>query len=324
MSNQWRYSYSGADVRASAWFPHSIEDFNEKSAELSEQADRKDSNIRLGIAALSLARQRSSAGEDHQLVERGMREVNRHRIEAQAAEGRVKELQNALQDTGPWPLESIHTVSFSVHEPRGAARALGYRGVKGFASSVRTIAGSMIFTVVEGHPLETLMLKDDGAKIPWSIDYIDGSRGIGAIAGSDKLQPTDRTDIKLATMLSPFNVLLIYQSEVPRTSPSGLQAGGAALMLKGVQLMTEGIVTSVNDMVTEIVYQFVAEDLAEFSQHHFNVPEHLITRSEERSIFMKAYEESRNVGVLDLFPVENNTNASVPKRDEVDVTIESD
>ena len=35
--------------------------------------------------------------------------------------------------------------------------------------------------------------------------------------------------------------------------------------IEGIQLVSQGLVTSVNDIVTEIQYQFMAEDVKEFA-----------------------------------------------------------
>tara|TARA_Y100000310_G_C20688023_1_gene820336 strand:+ start:605 stop:1759 length:1155 start_codon:yes stop_codon:yes gene_type:complete len=325
---KWRYSYSGADVRVTAWFPHQVEGFSSAAGNVTDYTTKADALIEqqqglLNDASIAISKELALEAD---IILRAAEALSADIVNAQDLAASYARSQ---QTFGPQPLESIHTVSISVHEPKGPARALGYRGIKGFASSVRTIAGSMIFTVVEGHPLEALMLRDvTGSKIPWSYDYAKGALGVGAIAGSAAYAAEDRTDIKLATLLSPFDMMMIYTSEIPRTVTSegyttitgaeissqtvgtesifGAQTltkdvltanrdigknllgttNSAALMLKGVRFMTEGIVTSVNDMVTEIVYQFVAEDMVELSQHHFGTKPLQQLTSTEQGIVM--------------------------------------
>ena len=187
-------------------------------------------------------------------------------------------------------LESLHTLSISVHEPKSPVRALGFKNVKGFARSIRTIAGSMIFTVVEGHPLEKLAQKDPNSRSSWSIDK--DITGMGTIIQQSKSSDI-RTDLRLPTLFSPFNLVSLYTSELPQwqvdftkntvlTGATGLAVSSytpytpsisnAALMLIGVEFVDEGIVTSVNDMVTEVVYQFVARDIRTLSRFHFVMP----------------------------------------------------
>ena len=59
-----------------------------------------------------------------------------------------------------------------------------------------------------------------------------------------------------------MNIMLRYQTEVAR---DGTTDAGASMMLEGVEFVNEGIVTSVNDMVTEVVCQFVAQDIRPFT-----------------------------------------------------------
>ena len=42
----------------------------------------------------------------------------------------------------------------------------------------------------------------------------------------------------------------------------------ASMVLEGVEIISEGITTSVNDMVTEVVIQFIARDVKRLSVHH--------------------------------------------------------
>lgn len=336
--NKWRYSYSGADVRATVWFPHQMTPWGAANKALTRALNTRQNAIEQQQADLQGAQaaiQDGNADAAANFLASAQALGTTITSQEEAAQSAATEISNK----GPQPLESIHTVSISIHEPKGAARALGYRGIKGFASSVRTIAGSMVFTVVEGHPLEKLMLRDTRSALPWSADQ--NLKGSGAIAGSAAYSPEQRTDIKLATLLSPFDMMLTYTSELPKTvmsegytsitnaEISTTQEGrltlasslsptfgitdrsettsltadqdqgvnlvattnSAALMLQGIRFMTEGIVTSVNDMVTEIVYQFVAVNMVEFSQHHFGTkPIQQLTQTEQ-GLVMAAYTE---------------------------------
>lgn len=238
----------------------------------------------------------------------------------------------AADYTTPRPLESMHTISYSIHEPRGAARALGFRAVKGFSESIRTIAGSIIFTVIDDHPLRALQADDmlysvrerlnhefggperNGFEGPqssrrgssWSMDL--GSRGYGhALApansynfyGDDEAAKSDALNqilhsTKVATLLSPFNLLLLYTTEVALSSnatyvetpsladPNGravvdrsLNTMTAAVLLQGVRFIDEGFVTSVNDIVSEMTFNFVCEDVKEFAAFNPALPDEM-------------------------------------------------
>ena len=205
------------------------------------------------------------------------------------------------------PLEALHTISVSVHEAKGQARALGFRGIKGIARGVRTIAGSMIFTVVEDNPLRPLMdnLRDfeernDTSWPGWSIDRHE--IGVGTAFGG-QLNFSNR----IAPLLPPTNILVQYQSEGALWSPRGdisvetaalsfgheQRAGiinsvpiseqtpghrmerrvnieGAGLLLRGVEFIDEGIVTSINDVVSEMTFSFFATDYKPMSAQVFD------------------------------------------------------
>lgn len=170
-------------------------------------------------------------------------------------------------------LESLHTISWSVHEAKGPARSLGYRSVKGFASGIRTVAGSLITTVIEDHPLAPLMeLAEELRWDPnllwpgWSVDrYLTGvGSGIDGTSFRRRLAPT----------LPPFNILIQYVAEgsqwrQDKNSEFDLHIPGAAVLLKGVELVDEGMVTSTSDAASEMTYSFMALDCKTISMQEF-------------------------------------------------------
>lgn len=136
-------------------------------------------------------------------------------------------------------LTSLSTASVSVHEAKAPVRTLGRRSIVGFTESIRTIAGSLVFVLVNDHPLAHL----ENQKIKnknWSKD-----RENNAIR-------------RLSTLLNPIDLYFVYKTEISKQNSQG------EMWIKGVRFINEGIVTSVNDMVTEIVMQFVAEDVQPF------------------------------------------------------------
>lgn len=138
-------------------------------------------------------------------------------------------------------LASLSTASVSVHEAKAPVRALGRRSVVGFTESIRTIAGSLVFVLVNDHPLAHL----ENQKIynkNWSKD-----------------RPYNPLR-QLSTLLNPINLYFVYKTEISKQNSQG------EMLIKGVRFINEGIVTSVNDMVTEIVMQFVAEDVVPFEE----------------------------------------------------------
>ena len=162
-------------------------------------------------------------------------------------------------------LSSVHTISVSVHESKGQARALGHRGIKGLARGVRTIAGSLIVTVINDHPLRELIDQYNalGSKpqLGWSVDR--HQVGIGTLQNA-----YDYTN-RLAVLLPPFNLAVQYVSELSQPADLGTYSGEtpdlAGWRLQGVEFLDEGQVTSVNDIVTEMTFSFIACDFNPWS-----------------------------------------------------------
>ena len=145
-------------------------------------------------------------------------------------------------------LKSVATVSVSVYDAKAPVRALGSRSVLGYTGSIRTIAGSIVFVVVEGHPLEDLMTLD---KRRFSM-YDDYSVGHSHVPGIDKSK-----EMYAIGGISPFKLMLLYKNEI---------GNSAGLEIHQVEFVSEGIVTSVNDMVTEVVVQFVATGFSQLTR----------------------------------------------------------
>lgn len=143
-------------------------------------------------------------------------------------------------------LASLSTASVSVHEAKAPVRALGRRNVVGFTESIRTIAGSLVFVLVNDHPLGHLH-NQGVVNENWSKDRINQ-------------QSLSYTQKQLSTLLNPINLYFVYRTEISKQNKQG------EMWIKGVRFINEGIVTSVNDMVTEIVMQFVAEDVVPFKE----------------------------------------------------------
>ena len=185
------------------------------------------------------------------------------------------------------PLKTINSINLSVHESRGAVRSLGYKGVKGFTGSVRTIAGSMILQQLAKHPLKDLMdsvydyLSARGGRVPqWSADW--NINGVGSFYGLDYTN-------RLLGSIPPFNIILMYKSEhvmdsraysyraTTARTPDGIpeegtsfnfresQDRGASEMLVGVNFVTQAKTISIDDGLIQIAAEFVAQDYKPFT-----------------------------------------------------------
>lgn len=188
----------------------------------------------------------------------------------------------------PVPLDTLHTISASVHEAKGQVRTLGMRGIKGVTAGVSTVAGSMIFQLTNKHPLADLMKiasrrvgmrQVNNRGYHWSLDW--ARNGVGrAFEDFEEGDSLVKFDNMLLTRLPPFTLLLEYASEYidqkgPEPNfferragvvqPSDPAFGFGAEMLTGVEFVTEAKTVSIDDGLIQIAAEFVACDYKPFS-----------------------------------------------------------
>lgn len=122
----------------------------------------------------------------------------------------------------------IQTISYSIHRENTPIRTLGHSNVRGFIKGGRTIAGSLIFTVFNEYAFY---------KIKQYKEYLARSNGFFA---------------PLADMLPPFDIVLTFFNEY----------GNAAKMkIFGVTIVDEGQTMSIDDLITEQTYTFMARGI---------------------------------------------------------------
>lgn len=333
--DQNRYSFSGSDVAAFAFYPHLVHvteadhlQLKALKAQLSEMEDAvatalgSEAEVSIRTPDEGEVTSGGAAGEDY----------TRRAVDLEWVKGEIARIQEKIRAGSPVHLESLATCSISIHEPKAPVRALGHRGTKGFARSVRTIAGTMILLVIEDHPLRALAYQAQSKFNPSDSSF---SLDLDSLGQGGYRQPGTLTtypgSTRLSTLLKPFNMILRYRSEVlpsrrvrinaadpnevledfRNDHPAGTdyftdteignkvkeaqgrraaarQArrdhkndpyGGvnsvefkvpkvATMMIEGIEIISEGITTSVNDMVTEVVIQFVAQDVKQLSTMH--------------------------------------------------------
>tara|TARA_Y100001970_G_C14157049_1_gene816189 strand:- start:295 stop:1593 length:1299 start_codon:yes stop_codon:yes gene_type:complete len=306
-----QHSYSGADCRAYAWFPQKnhkktrgdikgieakIKQLNNRIKEIQKEKELAtrviDTAIKNGEPlAVNIA---DTIGDTNALPSGGSQKITTDMIANNPDGVRAmymnsiqrydREIQNINQmidshnellsyyaKTIFTDLIGLQTISVSVHEPKGMVRRLGHSSVCGFTRSVRTIAGSMIFTIINTNPFESLMFADphmsnssSGPDFPYTQDSHIGwgtEPSTGGVSGQAFYRPVGR--------ISPFNIMLQYISEYgDKNFIAGRGADfsnlGAGMILEEVELIGQGIVTSVHDMVTEVTYNFVAKEYKQF------------------------------------------------------------
>jgi len=235
-------------------------------------------------------------------------------------------------------LDSVHTISVSVHEAKSQVRSLGYRGMKGLTRSVRTIAGSMILTVVNDHPLRPLM--EQYHEMIFDMGEINGNfdsnpMPFGWSVDRDELGVGTHADIyafnnRLAALLPPFSLVMEFVAEmapvtIDRSTQEGSRAAlegrdangrtvtrsrgvntgaralfpGAGMMLQEIEFVDEGFVVSVNDMVTEVTLSYVAKDFKPISANTFHDGGQALTQSDIKA---REWELWKRVYGMDMNP----------------------
>ena len=189
-------------------------------------------------------------------------------------------------------LDCINTISISVHEQRTPVRRLGHSGVVGFAGSIRTVAGSIIMTIIKDNPFDEL-IKKSGVRSRWgarvtSSDsntqiYSDVKHPYNYKGYRDSYEytrtnnsPTSSFNIQNLTTLPAMKFRMEFVSEYYRAKKQPYRSYNLnenrpllrVIELHNVFIISENIVTSVNNMVTELVLQYVASDYVEFSEEN--------------------------------------------------------
>lgn len=122
-----------------------------------------------------------------------------------------------------YSIPGLQTVTLSSHTARVPIRPIGMRGPRGFATGSSTYAGTIIMVMDKEDPLITLMKSGSSEII--------------------RLSPT---------RLPPFNVILTYQNEYNQEY--------SVSRIWNARIVDHGQTASVNDLITEMVYQYIAED----------------------------------------------------------------
>lgn len=125
-------------------------------------------------------------------------------------------------------LGELQTISYSVHRENSPIRTLGHGNVRGFVKGGRTIAGSLIFTVFNEYAFY---------RIKQYKEFLQRGKGFFA---------------PLADMLPPFDIVLSFFNEY----------GNAAKMkIYGVTIVDEGQTVSIDDLLIEQTYTFMARGI---------------------------------------------------------------
>lgn len=134
-------------------------------------------------------------------------------------------------DTHATVVGELQTITYSIHREKAPVRALGFTNPKGFTNGMRTIGGSLIFTVFDRH----IMHEFRDATMRHSGNFI-----------------TDE--------MPPFNVTVTFANEYGAT---------ASLAIFGITIVSEGQTMSIDDIITENVMSYMARDISLMEAGHY-------------------------------------------------------
>lgn len=160
-------------------------------------------------------------------------------------------------NAGTFVIGELQTISYSVHREKAPVRTLGRINPKGFGYGNRTIAGSLIFTVFDKNIVyRILSIIKQGSVL----------KGDLAVAYSDRMKdftdPKDFTESYLLDEMPPFDITITFLNEYGGGwAGNGSLRRGSKLVIKGVTVVDEGQVMSIEDLITENTISYMATDI---------------------------------------------------------------
>lgn len=151
-------------------------------------------------------------------------------------------------ESRPLVLGDLQTLSYSIHREAKPVRMLGNVNPLGFVGGPRTIAGSMVFINFESYTFYRL---EQFRKL------IAGSQGVIAPNTITSAPPM----YALADMLPLFDIVITASNEYGSFSK---------MKIIGVQVVDEGGTMSIEDLVTESQYTFMARSIEPWTPFYPN------------------------------------------------------
>jgi len=143
------------------------------------------------------------------------------------------------------------TITISCFREKVPVRALGHTNALGFTRGPRTYAGSIINTVIERHPLYQFLEigreTNPAADAQFNFSYDEQRRRLV----KDYRYTPDA--------LPPLNLILMLQNEMGNRS---------SIVIMGVEFVNDGMTMSIEDVLTENTYQYVARDAMILTSSH--------------------------------------------------------
>jgi hypothetical protein len=190
-----------------------------------------------------------------------------------------------------YQLGSIQTLSISTYDDKNAVRGLGQKGALGYARGHYTVAGTLMFNQMFDRVFDDKgrgrILDDRGGVLTYSSGgvYYDRrsdpellQRVLDMRNPNDQIRVEDRAiqapdvnrrhlfdfawdhsrigRVMRAGQLPPFDIICLFVNEIGNVGK---------IILYGVDIIHESTVLSVEDIYTEVSYQYVARDVDYFA-----------------------------------------------------------
>jgi hypothetical protein len=177
-----------------------------------------------------------------------------------------------LENAEPLVLGSLQTLSYSSHRESTPVRTLGRVSPKGHTAGPRTVAGSLIFTVFDRNIVREVsdmilrsasqnedIVNDAGDVVGTQLRYSPDNWTRKGVRPADESGWFARQRVNtlrnggvMMDEMPPFDIIVTFGNEYGNSS---------YLVIKGVVIVDEGQVMSIEDMLTENTYSYMAEEL---------------------------------------------------------------
>lgn len=143
----------------------------------------------------------------------------------------------------PLVIGELQTVSYSIHRETFPVITLSRINPAGFTKGPRTIAGSLIFTVLDRHIVRKFL--SEGIKNNSYVGKTDSKTTIPLMPSDSKMDE-----------MPPFDITITLNNEYGQSG---------TIVLYGVTIVNEGQTMSIEDMITEQTMQYYARDIGTFN-----------------------------------------------------------
>lgn len=154
------------------------------------------------------------------------------------------------------PIGSIQAISYSINREKAAIYTMGRANPRAFSRGKRMIAGSLVFILFDSNPVISHF---DGARfmgdVGENVFQTKEASGLGSgndPIGSDGFEQQNAMRPTYVDQIPPFDVVLSASNEYGQR---------ASMSIIGVELMNENSGFSIDDIVVEQQYTYIAIDI---------------------------------------------------------------